>query len=73
MEAALHMPQRHAPNEFLRLEVVAFADTIGDQVQGTEREDVQIVAANLDVVHPRLRRKANQQLARLKPPAALGS
>jgi hypothetical protein len=62
MKALMHVIPRHTPQEPLGLKVVAFDDAIRNDVKRGECEHIQIVAVDLDVVDPSVRRKPQQFL-----------
>src|ERR1022692_4842115 len=62
-EALPSVAARHAPEQFLRLQILPSSHAVRDYVQGAPSENVKIVAAYLEVVDLGVRRETIEQLA----------
>jgi len=62
MKTLMHVSLRNAIEKTLRLEAFALYAGIGNHVQGTHRQHIDVVTTNRDVVHPSVIRKTIEQL-----------
>jgi hypothetical protein len=72
VEALVDAVIRHAPDQPPWPEVLALCRTIGEEVEGAGREDIQVRAADLDVVDPGILREAVEFASRLVAAVVIG-
>ena len=68
VKTLMHVSKRNAPYQTLCLETFTLLDTVFDEIQGTDRQEVEIIATNGNIIDPGVIGKSIQLLARLVAP-----
>jgi len=63
VQALVNVAEGNAPDEAFDLDVFALGHGVGDEVDGADGGDVEVVAANGDVVDPGVFGEADEELA----------
>ena len=71
VQALMNVTVRHSPQQPLDGDAVSLQPSTRQPIHGTDRDDVEVVASNLDIVDPGVIGKRIQQVPRLVPPGCI--